>query len=187
LNYPFLTQKERDTETGLDYFLARYYSSTQGRFTSPDEFIGGPGELYSFAVDASANPTFYTDLRNPQSLNKYQYSYNNPLRWVDPDGHDPNDPCPCTLTPAQAERLKNDVTSALDAVADATGITAAAEAIRKYGPPVISAVLSGGRSATQQDLQDLRTIRQEAKKDNGGGRFTSPDEFTGGPVIYVCG
>ena len=32
------TSKERDGETGLDYFLARYYSSTQGRFTSPDEF-----------------------------------------------------------------------------------------------------------------------------------------------------
>ena len=29
------TGKERDAETGLDYFLARYYSSTQGRFTSP--------------------------------------------------------------------------------------------------------------------------------------------------------
>ena len=32
-NYTFLTQKERDIETNLDYFLARYYSSTQGRFT----------------------------------------------------------------------------------------------------------------------------------------------------------
>jgi len=31
------TLKERDIETGLDYFLARYYSSAQGRFTSPDE------------------------------------------------------------------------------------------------------------------------------------------------------
>ncbi|MGH9931365.1 MAG: RHS repeat-associated core domain-containing protein, partial [Pyrinomonadaceae bacterium] len=40
------TQKERDNETGLDYFLARYYSSNQGRFTSPDEFTGGPDELY---------------------------------------------------------------------------------------------------------------------------------------------
>jgi RHS repeat-associated protein len=39
------TQKERDVETGMDYFLARYYSSTQGRFTSPDEFVGGPDEL----------------------------------------------------------------------------------------------------------------------------------------------
>lgn len=87
-NYPFLTLKERDVETGLDYFLVRYYSSTQGRFTSPDEFTGGPDELYTFAEDASSNPTFYADPLNPQSLNKYQYSYNSPLRYVDPDGHD---------------------------------------------------------------------------------------------------
>ena len=92
------TQKERDIETGLDYFRARYYSSTQGRFTSPDEFTGGPDELYYFVDDASANPTFYADLRKPQSLNKYQYAYNNPLRWVDPDGHCPDDKCPEVTT-----------------------------------------------------------------------------------------
>ncbi|MGH9969968.1 MAG: RHS repeat-associated core domain-containing protein [Pyrinomonadaceae bacterium] len=93
-NYPFLTQKERDSETGLDYFLARYYSSTQGRFTSPDEFAGGPDSLYSFADDASENPTFYADLTNPQSLNKYQYTYNDPLNFTDSDGH-----CPLCLIP----------------------------------------------------------------------------------------
>jgi RHS repeat-associated protein len=73
------TGKERDVETGLDYFLARYYSNAQGRFTSPDEFTGGPDELFIFADAASANPTFYADLTNPQSLNKYQYTYNSPL------------------------------------------------------------------------------------------------------------
>jgi RHS repeat-associated protein len=88
------TDKERDLETGLDYFGARYYSSTQGRFTSPDEFKGGPDELYYFVDSASDNPTFYADLRKPQSLNKYQYAYNNPLRWIDPDGHDPEEPEP---------------------------------------------------------------------------------------------
>jgi RHS repeat-associated protein len=89
------TSKERDIETGLDYFLARYYSSAQGRFTSPDEFTGGPDELFDFAEAASANPTFYADLGNPQSLNKYQYTYNNPLRYTDPDGHCPaGAPCP---------------------------------------------------------------------------------------------
>jgi len=81
------TGKERDSETGLDYFEARYYGSVYGRFTSPDEFIGGPDELYDFADVAADNPTFYADLIDPQSLNKYQYCYNNPLTTVDPDGH----------------------------------------------------------------------------------------------------
>jgi RHS repeat-associated protein len=61
------TSKERDFETGLDYFLARYYSSTQGRFTSADSFGGS---------------TF-----NPQTLNLYAYTNGNPLRFVDPSGH----------------------------------------------------------------------------------------------------
>ncbi|HEV8427564.1 MAG TPA: RHS repeat-associated core domain-containing protein [Pyrinomonadaceae bacterium] len=84
-NYPFLTSKDRDVETGLDYFLARYYSPSQGRFLSPDEFSGGPTEL--FAEVAAHNPTFYADLTCPQTLNKYHFTVNNPLRFVDPDGH----------------------------------------------------------------------------------------------------
>jgi RHS repeat-associated protein len=150
------TAKERDVETGLDYFLARYYSSTQARFTSPDEFAGGPDELYYFAEDASDNPTFYADLTKPQSLNKYQYSYNNPLRWVDPDGHDleepePQDPRPVVLLPAipgtpplvvpggpvtSTSKVPNDATivqgakTTLDTVCDYTGITALADWLR---------------------------------------------------------
>ncbi|HKU76282.1 MAG TPA: discoidin domain-containing protein [Pyrinomonadaceae bacterium] len=81
------TSKERDSETGLDYFLARYYSSGQGRFSSPDEFVGGPDELFDFSAGAAENPTFYADLTQPQSLNKYQYCLNDPLIYVDPDGH----------------------------------------------------------------------------------------------------
>ena len=70
INYTFLTQKERDNETGLDYFLARYYGSTQGRFTSPDPL----------SAPACAHPNV------PQSWNLYAYVLNNPLNLVDPDG-----------------------------------------------------------------------------------------------------
>ena len=81
------TSKERDGETGLDYFLARFYSAVQGRFISPDEFNGGPEDLYDFVEDAADNPTIYADLDEPQSLNKYVYCLNNPLAYIDPDGH----------------------------------------------------------------------------------------------------
>jgi RHS repeat-associated protein len=63
------TGKERDTESGLDYFGARYYASSMGRFMSPD-----PGKI---------NPKH---LMNPQKWNKYAYVLNNPLSLIDPDG-----------------------------------------------------------------------------------------------------
>ncbi len=65
------TGKERDAETGLDYFGARYLSSGQGRFTSPD-------------------PINVNILRviNPQRWNMYVYGVNNPLAFTDPDGRD---------------------------------------------------------------------------------------------------
>jgi RHS repeat-associated protein len=69
------TGKERDQESGLDYFGARYYGSALGRFTSPD-------------WSATAEPVPYATLDNPQSLNLYAYLRNNPLDGVDPDGHD---------------------------------------------------------------------------------------------------
>jgi RHS repeat-associated protein len=63
------TSKERDTESGLDNFGARYYGSTMGRFMSPD-----PSGLT------------YADITNPQTFNLYGYALNNPLRFVDPSG-----------------------------------------------------------------------------------------------------
>jgi RHS repeat-associated protein len=68
------TGKERDTESGLDYFGARYYGSSMGRFMSPD-----------WSDTPMAIP--YGDLENPQSLNMYAYVNNNPLSNVDDDGH----------------------------------------------------------------------------------------------------
>ena len=68
------TGKERDTESGLDYFGARYYASSMGRWMSPD-WADKP------------EPVPYSKLANPQSLNLYSYVSNNPLNKVDLDGH----------------------------------------------------------------------------------------------------
>jgi RHS repeat-associated protein len=64
------TEKERDSETGLDYFGARYYVSMQGRFTSPDPLLSS-GRI-----------------PQPQSWNRYSYVLNRPLNLVDPIGLD---------------------------------------------------------------------------------------------------
>jgi RHS repeat-associated protein len=70
-NHYKFTSKERDAETGLDYFGARYYSNGLGRFTSRD-------------------PKMISNQRmiDPQQWNMYSYTRNNPLTYVDPDGRE---------------------------------------------------------------------------------------------------
>jgi RHS repeat-associated protein len=66
-HYKFIG-KERDTESNLDAFGARFYGSSLGRFTSADEFWKD------------------SHVGDPQSWNKYAYARNNPLRYVDAGG-----------------------------------------------------------------------------------------------------
>ncbi len=68
-HYKF-TGKERDSESGLDYFGRRHYSSSLGRFASPDPQNEG------------------AQATEPQSWNAYSYAANNPLKNTDPDGED---------------------------------------------------------------------------------------------------
>jgi RHS repeat-associated protein len=95
------TGKERDNETGLDYFGARYYASMQGRFTSSDPML----------MD-------HKRVIDPQRINAYVYARNNPLKFIDPDGKDPQglqiiikkDPYPVngqTATEAVQDARKN--------------------------------------------------------------------------------
>src|SRR5205807_2598684 len=74
-NHYKFTGKERDTETGLDYFGARYYGNWLGRWVSAD-------------WSATPVPVPYADLGDPQSLNLYTYVRNLPTTHVDADGHD---------------------------------------------------------------------------------------------------
>jgi len=60
---------QRKDATGLYFYNARYYDPYLNRFLSPDTIVPDP--------------------TNPQSFNRYSYVYNNPLAYIDPDGHDP--------------------------------------------------------------------------------------------------
>jgi RHS repeat-associated protein len=84
-HYPFLTQKERDIETGLDYFGARYFASTHGRFTGVDPYDINL-ERQNTPDPEEANALFRNYISQPQHWNRYAYALNNPLRYVDPDG-----------------------------------------------------------------------------------------------------
>jgi RHS repeat-associated protein len=64
------TGQTRDSETGLDYFNARYFGPALGQFTSPDPMNAG------------------ADRSDPQTWNGYSYVRNNPLALVDPSGMD---------------------------------------------------------------------------------------------------
>jgi len=61
------TGQRLDESTGLMYYGARYYDPTLGRFVQADTIVPNPG--------------------NPQDLNRYAYVRNNPLRYIDPSGH----------------------------------------------------------------------------------------------------
>jgi RHS repeat-associated protein len=74
-NHYKFTGKERDSETGLDYFGSRYYSDGFGRWITPD-------------WSANPVPVPYADLNDPQSLNQYSYVRDLPTTQVDQDGHD---------------------------------------------------------------------------------------------------
>jgi RHS repeat-associated protein len=69
------TGKERDTESGLDNFGARYDASSLGRFMTPD-----------WAARPTTIP--YAVFGDPQSLNLYSYVRNDPVSRADGDGHD---------------------------------------------------------------------------------------------------
>ena len=67
-DYQF-TGQEADSGTGLIYMKARYYDPVIGQFISPDTIVPDPNNLYAY--------------------NRYMYAYGNPLKYSDPNGHEP--------------------------------------------------------------------------------------------------
>jgi RHS repeat-associated protein len=82
---------QRLDATGLMHYGARYYSSYLNRWIQPD--------------------TIVPDLNNPQSLNRYSYVRNNPVKYTDPTGHKEDDGCStegCNLLKTDQEKIIRD-------------------------------------------------------------------------------
>jgi RHS repeat-associated protein len=76
-NYQF-TQKERDSESGLHYFEARYLGSRLSRFITPDPRFASP--------DLFSSEELNSYVSTPQKINLYAYGLNNPVKYRDPTG-----------------------------------------------------------------------------------------------------
>jgi RHS repeat-associated protein len=141
----------RPAENGLDYFVRRYYSSAQGRFTSPDR---------TFADQK----TF-----DPQSWNMYAYVRNNPLRFTDPDGRkcvggtDDQSGMTCFVATAHASWLGRTL-SAVGSFLKGTGSEAVANPVIGISNTVSTmTTMSGMKAPSQQPLiQPTNTAEQVA-------------------------
>ncbi len=80
------TGHRENRDIGLTYMNARYYVPYANRFASADTIVPDP--------------------TNPQAFNRYSYVYNNPLNFVDPDGHNPVNTKPSKLLNAILDRGK---------------------------------------------------------------------------------
>ena len=147
------TQKERDSETGLDYFGARYYASTQGRFTS---------------VDPSRKSIIGA---NPQSWNRYMYALNNPLAYVDRNGKWPTpihnliiDRALQGLSDAQRQKIKDGSWSVDDPLKGGQNTSRANE----HGQTIPG---QSQDDAAQQADQFINTNVDNAKELNERGDF----------------
>jgi RHS repeat-associated protein len=133
------TGKERDAETGLDYFGARYISSTQGRFASPDPLLSSG------------------TVESPQSWNRYTYALNNPLRYIDPLG----------LFEWDASAGGSDTTEQLEAKRDNKALTKrerkAAKRALKFRERFRAALATASNAASSNQLsQDQQQQVQES-------------------------
>jgi RHS repeat-associated protein len=134
------TAKERDSESGLDYFGARYFSSGVGRFESADTFNN---KL----------------LQNPQDLNLYVYTINNPLRYVDPNGRDWKDYARGISQGVQNFAVNTYTGLKVAVQHPSTIVTGTVDALKTAGQAYLT---SGGRSQLAAQFSSLSTKEKTA-------------------------
>jgi RHS repeat-associated protein len=157
------TGNERDGESGLDSFGARYYGSNMGRFMTPD-----------WAARPTAVP--YAVFGDPQSLNLYTYVRNDPVSDADADGHEgeyvPPLPCPESGVPGCWQtQLVQDALSSL--ISDVLGpqITAQSTAAQNAAQVPTSLHVESATDMTRNDARSnfgiFIDIKYEVRDQNG--------------------
>jgi RHS repeat-associated protein len=125
------TGKERDPESGLDNFGARYDSSSMGRFMSPDAFFKD------------------SHVGDPQSWNLYAYARNNPLRYVDPNGENATVSTSCSTANNQTTCNVNISASIAIYAAPGSGLTQ--EQLNGAASTIQSSIQNTWSGSFQQD------------------------------------
>lgn len=166
------TGKERDNESGLDYFGARYYASSMGRWMSPD-----------WSANPEAVP--YSKLDNPQSLNLYQYVLNDPLSQKDDDGHEI-----IYASSLKNEQLVRDSVTAILANPNTSGYLSGYVGPNDpnltiqsgdLGPPMVT-TLPDGRTLTVTTQGNTAPDIQTATMTDNNGVKTSETTLTGATI-----
>ncbi len=146
------TQKERDIETGLDYFGARYYASTQGRFTGADRYDIN-FERQETADREEADALFREYIGQPQHWNHYSYALNNPLRYVDPDGLFEYE------TDLLGKKIKVNISDRIDKKAQ--------ENIKRNIDSAIAKINAGKEKLTDKQISAINSVKGIEVKTNG--------------------
>ena len=178
-SYKF-TQKERDRESGLQYFEARFLAGRLSRFATADSKYANLNTL--------SPEDFGAFLRNPQKLNLYAYTLNNPSRYVDPDGKDIATPYDINPDWKHTVHKKNgNVTVTLK---NGTSVTILPNTVvgrtRSGGQAETELRLGMNRNALAKTASAVWTIRTSFRsgvnpdKTQIYGRGTTPDDITDG-------
>jgi RHS repeat-associated protein len=143
------TSKEHDGESGLDYFLARYYSSAEARFTAVDPIVLDRNRIF-----------------DPQVLNGYPYTRGNPLRYVDPAGEKIN----TTGSEDDRKRYANDLSrrTGLQLTVDKKG------AVKIEGKDPGGKNLTGAAKVVYDAIKSDKTVNIDLVEYNGSVDFGTP-------------
>lgn len=155
-----------DAESGLYYYVGRYYDPELGRFIQADTII--------------------PNIANPQSYNRYSYVLNDPLRYADPDGHDPwevysKDP----QQMMEVSRTAIPVTAGIT-VAMATGGAAAPLLVEAGASTTFAAVGSGVIAGAAGDLASQGTQIGLGQRKSISGQEVAASGLTGAAIGGVA-